>query len=116
MLDLVLATFEPVRDGWREKAADRRALTAVDPAADVLEHCVKDIDAAIAKLRAAAQLLTTLEYAQLHHVTRQAVAKWCRRGEIAGAQWTEGGWRIPREARRVRRARRVAANEVGGEP
>lgn len=104
-------------DDFRKEAAERRRITAVDPVADTLAHVASDLADRLKHAEAASEPLTAEQYgAQPHvHARPQTVRKWCRLGQLPGAMLTEAGWRIPREAKRVRPARRAARRAPDGE-
>lgn len=104
MLDALLAPFRELLADIERQAADRRRLSASDPAADYLAFFARELRQRIEQAGARTAFLTPEEYAKLPHVSvsPQAVRTWCRNGKLPGAQHTEHGWRIPREARRTR--------------
>jgi hypothetical protein len=102
-LDRIFGSMDALADLWRAEAARRRKLTAVDPAADVLEHCASELTQQTADLRTGVAVLTVGDYARLKHVTPQTVRRWIRRGELP-ATGTSEGYVIPRDARRTRAA------------
>ena len=102
-LDRIFGTLTALAEDWKGEAARRRVLTAVDPAADVLEHCGTVLAAGLAELNAGTGNLTVIDVARLEHVTPQTVRGWIRRGELDATR-TADGYRIPRSARRKRAA------------
>lgn len=94
---------------FRSEAARRRKITAVDPVADTLAHVASDLADRLRHAEHATERLTPEQYGALPHIDAkpQTVRKWCRLGQLPGAEHTESGWRIPRDAKRVRAARRA---------
>jgi len=65
---------------WEVEAVRRRAFSKVDPVADTLEFCARDLRLSLD--HAALEEVTTAEYARMHKRSPQAVRMWCRRGLI----------------------------------
>lgn len=88
---------------WDSQVAARRQFSAVDPVADTLAICARQLREQVASAGATGQLVTPEQYAALPHVgvSPQAVRRWCRTGRLPGARQTEAGWLIPRDARRA---------------
>jgi hypothetical protein len=98
-LERIFATLHTQGAAWKAEAARRRQLTAVDPAADVLEHCAAELALQVADLEAGLATLTVYDMARIERVQPQTVRNWIRRGELAAVK-TADGYAIPRTARR----------------
>lgn len=94
-------------DAWRSEAARRRALTAHDPAADVLEYAARDLIERVRPLASPTATLTARQYAAEHRVRVQTVLGWIRRGLLPAAAGPHG-YEIPATTKPPTRGRRVA--------
>lgn len=104
-MDPIVLPFVNAARSWKEEAKKRRAISATDPVADTLEYCAGELAARLQEAEQTTQGLTVEEYARLDHVrvTPQTVRTWIRRGQLAAID-TPTGYRIARDAKRVRAA------------
>lgn len=105
MFDLVFTEFARRATAWREEVQLRRDRSAVDPVADAMESCARDLEATIRKLELACDRLTTEQYATLHGTTPQTVTRWIRNGELDAEKTATGDYLIARLATRHARIR-----------
>ncbi len=103
MIEGILGTVRGVAEGWRSEARRRRAITKTDPAADTLEHCASELESVVDQLDRDTLFLSTVEFAELHHVTPQTVRTWIRRKELPAATTADGDYRIRHDAKRTKR-------------
>lgn len=108
MLAVIPTSLRDIPARWRQRVAERRVLTSVDPAADALELAAKELEDAITKAAAVDAMITVEEYANPRGIGPATVRKWCARGEMPGAAKNDAGhWMIPvhavRPRKRVRR-------------
>ena len=113
-----LIPSDVVRDAAKDYARmveTRRAVSGVDPISDTLEYVARDLVERAGRAEKALDRLSAEQYAALARVSPQTVCRWCRRGELPGAEHTARGWLIPQGAERAkrkpagrRRLRRVA--------
>lgn len=101
--DPVVGAVERVAKTWRDEAVKRRGISKSDPVADTLDYCAGEIAARIRAVAAESALETVEQRAKREGVTPQTVREWIRKNELP-AQHGAKGYRIPREAQRVRRA------------
>jgi hypothetical protein len=105
----VLTAAERAAQSWRQEAEERRRISKSDPVADTLDYCAGELAVRLREAERADESLTVEQFARLADVdvTPQTVRAWIRRGELP-ATLTPKGWKIPRAARRVVRARQSA--------
>jgi hypothetical protein len=103
MLAIIPTILRELPEQWRRIVADRRALTAIDPAADAFEKAAKELDAALAKAEDTNRMVPAREFAELRGVRPGTVRKWCARGLIPNAMKNPSGdWLVPLSANRLR--------------
>lgn len=104
-MDPIVTPFVSAARSWKQEAAKRRAISAVDPVADTLEYCAGELAERIRDAELANEGLTVEQYARLPHVsvTAQTVRNWIRRGQLAAVE-TPNGYRIARSAKRLKAA------------
>ncbi len=96
--------IERAAASYREEAAQRRKLSAHDPAADALEFVARDLTERARVLGDPTALRTVEEYAAEHHRSAQTIRNWIRAGELE-ARPNGRSWLIPASAtRRLRGA------------
>jgi hypothetical protein len=98
----IAAVVKSTATGWRKEAERRRAISGADPVADTLEYCAGEIAARLADVRDD-EYETVEQRAKREGVTPQTVRIWIRANQLA-AEGTAKGYRIRRDARRVRRS------------
>ena len=103
MSDPVVGAVERVAKTWKDEAKERRRISASDPVADTLEYCAGELAARMRAIAADAQLETVEQRAKREGVTVQTIREWIRTQQLP-AQHGARGYRIPRDAQRVRRA------------
>lgn len=104
MLAVIPSPLREIPDRWRALVRERRTLTAIDPAADALEKCARELEDAMTEAANAGRMLTPEEYAAPRGISPASVRKWCRAGEMPGATQNEAGkWQIPATAVRPRK-------------
>lgn len=103
MADAVVDAVERAARSWRHEAEERRRISKSDPVADTLDYCAGELAARVRAAAAEAQLETVEQRAKREGVTPQTVREWIRTNQLA-AQHGPKGYRIPRDAARVRRA------------
>jgi hypothetical protein len=110
MLMLVPDNVRRLSDRWMGVVADRRALSAIDPAADAFAKAAKELADEITRAEDATRHVSVVEFAQLRGVRPGTIRKWCARGLLAGAvKNAAGDWEIPVGATRARTVRRARA-------
>jgi hypothetical protein len=69
---------------WAEEVERRRAMSAHDATADILDHCAKGLNSALDTASADDEELSPAEYGALSHVQKSAsqVRRWCQGGAI----------------------------------
>ena len=103
MPDPVIGAVERVAKTWKDEAVKRRGISRSDPVADTLDYCAGELTARLRAIEKDAQLETVEQRAKREGVTPQTVRDWIRKEELP-AQHGAKGYRIPRDAQRVRRA------------
>lgn len=105
---------------WEEEVAHRNEI-AQDPVAQGISWAAKRLRGLIARLESPTTSVTPAQFgaAQQPPVSDVSVRKWCRLGQVPGAELTAHGWRIPIGAVRVRTlvvdaAALTAADEAPG--
>lgn len=63
---------------WVKEAASRRAISAQDSAADVLEYCAKHMLEVLDVAANEDEELSVVEYALLHDKAASTVRRWCQ--------------------------------------
>ena len=105
MLDIIFSAARAQTKTWKEETDRRREITAVDPVADTLEHCAKEMEELLKSLEEGSEWLTPEEYAltvKPRPVSAQTVRNWIHRGELKATD-SPSGFAIHRSARRVRK-------------
>ena len=100
ILDDVLRSVEMLAETWSKETEHRRAVSSVDPVADTLDYVSSELREKVSELRAAKAYLSTEEYAFLNNVSPQTVRRWIKSDQLNAMQLDDGGYRIPRNARR----------------
>lgn len=108
MIDFTLAQIRSLAERWQNEVARRRAITRVDPVADAIAYCARDLEESLRQVEESTAMLTPGEFAQLHRTTSQTVTAWCRSGKISGAIPNGRSWLIPRSAAAPRMRQRRA--------
>lgn len=104
--DIVLTrSVQTVAQTWRQEAELRRTRWQQDPVAPALESCASELESELARVQREARPLTVAEYARAHGAAAATVRRWIAAGELEASKDAAGDWRIPRGARRQRRAR-----------
>jgi excisionase family DNA binding protein len=91
-------------ESWREEVLRRRAITTIDPIADVFLYCASDLEQRLAKAKESKPTYTTREYAGVKGVRDSTVRKWIQKGQLEATKNAAGDWDIPRTA--VRRKKK----------
>lgn len=100
---LVFTTLQKAAESWSKEAAERRRISKSDPVADTLDYCAGEIAARLRTAESVADFETVEERARRERVTPQTVRIWIRTGQLSAEDGPKG-YRIPRDAKRVRRA------------
>src|SRR4051812_45954362 len=88
-------------DAWVAEAGHRRRVSAVDPAANAMEFCARELRKEIERVDRETAYLTVSDFAKTKCVSESTVRRLCAGGELEGAlKGFDGDWRIPRNARR----------------
>lgn len=94
---------------WRTEAAARKARTPSDPAAETLVSCATELEDRVAAVERSTAYLSVYDFAQSRGLSPSTVRRLCLVGELEGAEKDiTGEWRIPHDARRVRRTLMVS--------
>lgn len=102
LLDRLLKDVEAKAEQWETMVSQQRALTTVNPPADAVEYCAKDLRALVAKLRTNTEELTPEQFAALQGVSAETVRAWIRKKRLA-ARDTGRGYLIAKDATPLRR-------------
>jgi excisionase family DNA binding protein len=102
LLDRLLDDVERKAEQWEAMVSQQRRLTTVNPPADAVEYCAKDLRALVEQLRANTEELTPEQYAKLHGVSAETVRAWIRKQRLA-ARDTGRGYLIRKDATPIRR-------------
>jgi excisionase family DNA binding protein len=107
LLDRVLDDVEKKAAQWERMVAEQRAVTTVNPPADAVEYCAKDLRVLVQRIRENTEELTPEQYARQQGVSAETVRAWIRRGRLAFR--TAGrGYLIPRDAKPAPAARQAS--------
>lgn len=98
----IISVMKSTATGWKREAEKRREISGTDPVADTLEYCAGEL---AARLRdASEERYETVEVrAKREGVTPQTVRTWIRTNQLAAEEGPKG-YRIPRDAQRVRQS------------
>lgn len=71
-------------DSWKEEAEKRRAMSANDVGADVLDFCARQALLALQTASADDEELSPAEFGALPHIDKSPsqIRRWCRSGKI----------------------------------
>ena len=100
---LVVMAAEGAAKSWSKEAEDRRKISKTDPIADTLDYCASELAARIRAVQSVDEFESVEERAKRDHVTPQTVRIWIRTGQLSAEDGPKG-YRIPRDAKRIRRA------------
>lgn len=105
MTGIVIPKVREIAEFWEKEAAQRKARTPNDPAAETLASCASELKAKLEQIDRETALLTVGQYAAAHDVDPSTVRRLCGRGLLEGAIKGAGNeWHIPRDARRLARS------------
>ena len=78
----------------RQLAADRREVTAQDPAADALDYSAGCVQKLKRVIESEISYLTVNDYASLHNVAPATVRRWIKANQLPADQAQSGEWFI----------------------
>lgn len=94
---------------WRATATERRTLTAVDPGADTLEHCARQLEGEIESVRRSPRAMRVADFAAIvsmetgRQVPVTTVRRWIRQGMVPATR-VGRDYLIPADARPSKKA------------
>ena len=84
--------IESLVSSWRQEAARRRAMSAHDVGADLLEYCAGELHSELRDVIDADEPIGPDAYAALHKVSVSTVRRWCKSGALPatkkGREWS----------------------------
>lgn len=106
MNGIVIPRVRAVAEVWEKEAEQRQARTPNDPAAEALRSCASELKARLEEIDRETATLTVAQYATAHSVDPSTVRRLCKNGLLEGAvMGADNEWRIPRDARRLAKAK-----------